>query len=923
MPSSLSPIAEALAGVSVLNTEAIGSFNYFPDGSESGAVHNDPFAFDLDGDGLEEVLFAGAETQPNTPQYFSSIATQLFGWKNGTFQNITANWFPDGINVVDGVGEALTGDFNGDGLVDLFLTGYADMDHEVHPYVFYNQGEYFTRTQLGTVGGWQHGGDVGDIDGDGLDDVVIAGYLYDNYKLQVYLGASDGLIEYTHSWNASDVAVGDFDSITGSDVIFVDQGGSTNDSLLLNQVSFDPINAIVHFGIPTDGPRITGPQPDLGDVSHDVRVVATDLNDDSLDDVVIFSRESWNGSEWPVNSRIQILIQETAGEFVDRSSTLLSTFNPASMVSYAPRFADFDRDGDLDFYSDGVTFDGTDDSLLYLQRDDGLFELIGFSELSALNKGGGIASSIAFGPNDSAYLVTVKSGVWPTPASTAAVYLSELSFDREPDSTAPVQPIVSEFFDGTSLTRSGLAAFGGMSGLAEMSSVVTVQSTLNGTKTTVAAQDKSWSMDAADLGITTDTQDGVYSFQITATDWAGNISQALTKTLQINFRQDGSIVDAAITSGAVSRKKGDFVVGSDNSGSFLDLDGSGSLMVVGGQDSLVNRPFKGVYTSLSDSPILSPLTTLVHQIVDVGADSATAITQVIAGLGLSSSFSLDSGVAATELDSGDTNLGRDSLGKIAMVSVATQLGSGGDPMLGLQLYSKLATSVSAAADGGQIIDLTDMATLTSTFGAGDYALSETTIQTIQSAMLELNLLANDGASTLTDFSTKLSDLTASLANKSFGVLRFWNSDTGTWKLIPNKTISGQQNGSEVFETTTSALSSIDLAPQVAGNYSLFVDGVDTRSAVNISDAVSILKDIVGLTQLSGFAEKAADVNGDGQVNISDAVSTLKIIVGLEDAQAPVIFDHLGQSDIVLDGSSNYDLYAVILGDVDGSGVSLL
>jgi hypothetical protein len=386
---------------------------------------------------------------------------------------------------------------------------------------------------------------------------------------------------------------------------------------------------------------------------------------------------------------------------------------------------------------------------------------------------------------------------------------------------------------------------------------------------------------------------------------------------------DGSIVDAVITSGSVSRKNGEFVVSSDETGSFLGLKGSGSLMVLGGQDFLAGRPFKSVYTSLSDSPILSPLTTLVSHLVDNGSTNATAIHQVTNGLGLSSSFSLDSGVAATELDSGDTSLGRDSLGKIAMVSVATQLGSRGDPMLGLQLYSKLATSVSAAADGGQIIDLTDMATLTSTFGAGDYALSETTIQTIQSAMLELNLLANDGVSTLTDFSAKMSDLTASLANKSFGVLRFWNSDTGTWKLIPNKTISGQQNGSEVFETTTSALSSIDLAPQVAGNYSLFVDDVDTRSAVNISDAVSILKDIVGLTQLSGFAEKAADVIGDGKVNISDAVSTLKIIVGLEDAQAPVIFDHLGQSDIVLDGSSNYDLYAVILGDADGSGVSLL
>jgi hypothetical protein len=244
-------------------------------------------------------------------------------------------------------------------------------------------------------------------------------------------------------------------------------------------------------------------------------------------------------------------------------------------------------------------------------------------------------------------------------------------------------------------------------------------------------------------------------------------------------------------------------------------------------------------------------------------------------------------------------------------------------MLGLQLYNKLATAISNAIDSGQVIDLTDMTTLTSTFGGGDYSLPATTIQTIQTAMLELNLLSNDGASTLTDFGTKLSDLTASLVNNSFGVLRFWNSDTDSWKLLANKTIKGLQNETEAFSTSTSDLSSIDFSSQNVGSYNLLVDGIDTSSAINITDAVSILKDIVGLTPLSGFAEKAADVNGDSQVNISDAVSTLKMIVGLEDAQPPVIFDHLGQSEITLDGSSNYDLYAVILGDVDGSGVSLL
>jgi len=502
----------------------------------------------------------------------------------------------------------------------------------------------------------------------------------------------------------------------------------------------------------------------------------------------------------------------------------------------------------------------------------------------------------------------------PEPDELRAIY----------DMTPPSSPVINTVTDDDILTADELSTFSGISGTAEAGSTISITSSaLSIEQTTVSNSLGIWLFQNDTLGLSSSAEDGIYAFSVTATDLAGNTSLPSLKNLELSLRKSGISADGAISTASVSRVDGSSLSTTALDGFYTALGGAGSIVVIGGQDSLVKRPFKGVYTSLSDSTVLSPLTTLVHQIVDTGADSATAISQVTAGLGLSSSFAFDSTIASTELDTGDATLGRDTLGKIAMVSLATQLGSGGDPMLGLQLYKKLATAASTAADSGQVIDLTDMTALTSTFGGGDYSLSASTIQTIQTAMLELDLLANNETSKLTDFSTKLTSLTASLTNNSFGVLRFWNSDTDSWKLLANKTITGWQNETEVFSTSTSDLSSIDFSSQEVGSYSLLVDGIDTSSAINITDAVSILKDIVGLTSLGGFAEKAADVNGDGQVNISDAVSTLKIIVGLSDSPPITIFDHLGQSEITLNGTSNYDLYAVILGDVDGSGGMLL
>ena len=60
----------------------------------------------------------------------------------------------------------------------------------------------------------------------------------------------------------------------------------------------------------------------------------------------------------------------------------------------------------------------------------------------------------------------------------------------------------------------------------------------------------------------------------------------------------------------------------------------------------------------------------------------------------------------------------------------------------------------------------------------------------------------------------------------------------------------------------------------------------TSAAVNVQDAISILKMVVGLEvngpgkPLSPYQALAADVDGNGSINVSDAIAVLKHVVGL-------------------------------------------
>jgi hypothetical protein len=79
------------------------------------------------------------------------------------------------------------------------------MNHPVNAYVLINEGSSFTKISLGQET-WQHGLAVADINGDGYDDVIAAGYS----DFSQYLGSPTGLIKYKGMVGSSGVALGDF-----------------------------------------------------------------------------------------------------------------------------------------------------------------------------------------------------------------------------------------------------------------------------------------------------------------------------------------------------------------------------------------------------------------------------------------------------------------------------------------------------------------------------------------------------------------------------------------------------------------------------------------------------------------------------------------------------------------------------------------
>ena len=183
-----------------------------------------------------------------------------------------------------------------------------------------------------------------------------------------------------------------------------------------------------------------------------------------------------------------------------------------------------------------------------------------------------------------------------------------------------------------------------------------------------------------------------------------------------------------------------------------------------------------------------------------------------------------------------------------------------------------------------------------------------------------------------------------------------DGSVGTAKALPevsfvkgSQTLKSSDMGVAVFESSSDSAASLVLARPVSEG-----EKAGAGAAVNLQDAIAILKMIVGLnvnsgsTALSPYQVVAADFNRDGSVALTDAIDVLKQVVGLA-APSPswVLLDQtkvastmtmetyntdatklkaggwMSQTlSVDLEKTSELKLAGVLTGDVDGSWAAL-
>jgi hypothetical protein len=423
--NSVSAIPTTVETIAFLGAKVLaGVFAYYRDGSVSTPISY-MYARDINNDGVDEVFFVAFEAQPNVQATYSNTSIHIFGWENNVFKEITSTWLPGISNQVEGVGDLVFGDFNGDGKIDVFLSSYTDMNFDTNAYALMNTGSSFTKVTLG-LARWQHAVASADINRDGFDDVIVAGYA----NFPQYMGSATGLVQYSGMIGSSGVAVGDFLGTGTAQAVFVDAGSGSADSFIYT-MSINNVAKQITFTktVTLPAPRLTAVE-DSTSRSHDIRTRAVDFDSDGRLDIVIFSYKAnyTRGlTESEYKSEIQFLRNTGNGVFVDVTDTIRVGYDTTGYLGYYPEFRDFNGDGKLDLFSSNTDFFSSrahKSTTLLIQQANGTYKDTGKSDFAnAVGYGG--QGLLTKGPAGKTYLVTESA--WARTSFTT-VYIQPVNF---------------------------------------------------------------------------------------------------------------------------------------------------------------------------------------------------------------------------------------------------------------------------------------------------------------------------------------------------------------------------------------------------------------------------------------------------------------------------------------------------------------
>lgn len=311
---------------------------------------------DFNNDGYEDVFISSGDGSQN--------ATPVEMYLNDGFDNFTLanDIFVGGFPAAIHPRKALTGDFNGDGLPDIFIicTGYDQPPFPgEHPLLILSTPNGLQNvTDLDDYVGYQHGGATADIDADQDLDIFVTD------TAQPFFLINDGLGNF--SYETQQVPDDQNYSIYTAELIDIDSDGFYD--LLVAGHEHDGMPTTIYWGSNTHAytssdktilPAVVG----QGTV---VDIDAEDIDNDGDRDVVV-TRTGGGQDNFYVGFFIQIIINQGGRLFNDETNQRISTGTGDNWIDWI-RLQDYDNDGDID-----IIVDDDDRNLVWLNDGEGNF----------------------------------------------------------------------------------------------------------------------------------------------------------------------------------------------------------------------------------------------------------------------------------------------------------------------------------------------------------------------------------------------------------------------------------------------------------------------------------------------------------------------------------------------------------------------
>ncbi len=250
----------------------------------------------------------------------------------------------------------------------------------------------------------------------------------------------------------------------------------------------------------------------------------------------------------------------------------------------------------------------------------------------------------------------------------------------------------------------------------------------------------------------------------------------------------GQVVDGYVANATVFRDAnnngalddGESFTTTDIDGNFTLEGGSGPLIAVGGTDVSTGLAFEGVLKAPEGSTVITPLTTLVQQLVETGDTADAAETKVKQALGIDATFQLSKTDPVKAAASGDNAALKAVKAGIAVANTATQVksalkgaGASNDEAASDAAFNAIAKKIAANAasstptdlkDTTQVSDVINDAATThqtktgeaTTFDGNDVANAANVISATNTAVE--NVDTSGGGGTTTETLTKLAQV---------------------------------------------------------------------------------------------------------------------------------------------------------------------